>query len=607
VYLLAEMVGEPLSDEVSSVADVHVEQQHWRERVFTGLVWTIVGAMAIAFAMIALAGNARVALLYALVSVPMPLIALLRKRVPFRVAVWLAIADLYLLFSTVLALAGFAPNGMVTGAWLVVFTTLLLGRRAGATILVLSSATATVGAVLHHAGVLVAMPGFQAYAVLRPAAIARVVFIYTTLGAMNVISVSYLLERGERLLRKYAGALVQLRDEAREARRARDELERQTEAFRKARELEILGRLAGIVAHDFSNALLVIQSNIDLIRSEPDQLVPALGEMDGAVVQATSTTRALRGFTYQASAPAGPIALDATVLRAARLLKRVLPSNITVSVAAEERVIVFADEGRLQGIVTNLALNARDAMPRGGTLDLCVRKASPGELQEGAIGVPCAVVCVRDDGSGMSEDALAHLFEPYFTTKGAGGTGFGLASVKSAVEAADGRILVTSAPGRGTEVRILWPLCEGITRTEDDARAALGMGPTGTVLIVEDQEPVRVAMARMLASAGFTVLEAPNGDEALTMARRYRASIDVLCSDCVMPGVSVQQMIEGFRALFPAAKVMLCSAYAPEEVAPRQESVDAFVAKPFASEALVRLVGDLAARAQEAADSSGPL
>jgi len=600
VYLCAEMVAR--EDAFTSIAEVRAEQQRWRERVFAGLVWAIAGAIAIAAAMFAFAGDARTALVFALLDVAPPLIALLRKRAPFRLAAGMASAHFYLVCVTGLAFTGLAPNVVVAFAWLVVFVTLLIGRRAGATILGLSSLTLVVGAVLHHAGVFVAAPAYQGFANLRPSVIARIVFIYTALGGLNVLGVSYLLERSERLLRQYAGAMARLRDEEREALRARQELERQKAAFRRARELEALGRLAGMVAHDFSNALLVIQSNVDLIRRNPDQLEAGLGQIDGAVVQATSTTRQLRGLTHQAPAPARPIALDVTVARAAKLLRRVLPSNITVNIAADEGVTVVADEGRVQSIVTNLALNARDAMPRGGRLDVCVRMAAPAELEEAGLGVPCGVLSVKDDGTGMSEDALAHLFEPYFTTKGAAGTGLGLASVKAAVDAAGGRILVTSAHGRGTEVRILWPRGEeSLTSKNEDAPAEPGKGPTGTVLIVEDQEPVRLAIARLLASAGFTVLEAENGDEALTIARRYRAPIDVLCSDCVMPGASVQQTIEGFRALFPAARVMLCSAYAPEEVAPREESVDAVVTKPFKAEAFVRLVGELVARARQGA------
>jgi two-component system cell cycle sensor histidine kinase/response regulator CckA len=208
---------------------------------------------------------------------------------------------------------------------------------------------------------------------------------------------------------------------------------------------------------------------------------------------------------------------------------------------------------------------------------------------------------------GMAEETMARLFEPYFTTKGAAGTGLGLASVKAAVEAGGGKILVKSAPGRGTYVRILWPVHErGADGAEpSDTTEPPHVGRPGTVLLVEDNERVRIAMARMLAARGFTVLEAPNGTEALTIARRYRAPIDLLCSDCEMPGISVEELISAFRALFPVARVILCSSYAPEDVAPPLEMVDAFAAKPFAPDEFARLVGDLVARAQDAAHYAG--
>jgi CheY-like chemotaxis protein len=208
---------------------------------------------------------------------------------------------------------------------------------------------------------------------------------------------------------------------------------------------------------------------------------------------------------------------------------------------------------------------------------------------------------VVDDGIGMSEDTMARLFEPYFTTKGAAGTGLGLASVRSAVEACGGKILVTSAPGRGTRVRILWPLHEGREDADAGGTTEPSTGRSGTVLLVEDNEAVRVSMAGVLAARGFTVLEAPTGLEALTIARRYRAPIDVLCSDCEMPGISVEEMVASFRAIFPAARVMLCSAYAPEDVAPPLETIDAFAHKPFAPDAFARLVGDLVARTRQEA------
>jgi CheY-like chemotaxis protein len=241
-------------------------------------------------------------------------------------------------------------------------------------------------------------------------------------------------------------------------------------------------------------------------------------------------------------------------------------------------------------MVTNLALNARDAMPHGGKLDLVVREATAAEVEEAQLAARCALLDVVDDGIGMSEETQARVFEPYFTTKGAAGTGLGLASVKALVEGSGGRILVTSAPERGTRFRVLWPLHE-----DRDPMAAESTEPVagreGTVLLVDDDDHVRAAIARALSWAGFTVLEAATGEEALTVARRYHGAVDVLLSDCVMPGMPVRAVVEGFRKLFPNARVVLSSGYAPDEVAPPQDMVDAFVAKPFAIEPLTRLVG----------------
>jgi signal transduction histidine kinase/CheY-like chemotaxis protein len=587
---------------------VRAEQQHWRDQVVTGLGWTAVAASAAVTAVMLLFTRDRPgATVMSAAGLPFLLAAMLRGRGLFRVRVWLLIVPLCIVVGVVTpALEGFVPNMSLALGAAIVFTTVLRGMRWGFVVLALE-ATAMAGvAVLHHTRAIGVLPGYEALAAFSPAAVARFVVNFAIASAAMVVTISYLLSRVEGLLLEKTGALERLREERDAAQRAREELERRDLAFRKARELEVLGRLAGYMAHDFNNALLVIQNNVDIIRKKTDFLDTGLGQIEEAVVQAASTTRQLRGFTPHALAPSRPVSLGTAVTRAAELLRRVLPSNITMAVAVEDDSSVLADEGRLHGIVTNLVLNARDAMPRGGKLELRVRKAAPTESDAGGVLAPCALVDVTDNGIGMSEDTMARLFEPYFTTKGAAGTGLGLASVKSAVEAGGGKIIVTSALGRGTQVRILWPLHEGrADGAEVSETAEPRVGRPGTVLIVEDDERVRVAMARMLAVRGFTVLEAPNGAEALTIARRYRAPIDVLCSDCEMPGVSVEELVGAFRALFPAARVILCSAYAPEDVAPPLESIDAFAAKPFAPDGFARTVGDLVARAQDAGHDAG--
>jgi signal transduction histidine kinase/CheY-like chemotaxis protein len=587
----------------SEVSAVHTEQQHWRDRVLTGLAWTAVAASGIGAAIFLFTRDWPAGTVWATCAAVFLLSATLRGRVAFGLRSWLLILPICVGGGVITpALEGFLPNTSLALGAGVVFATVLRGMRWGLLVLAFESTSMVIVAVLHLTGTLAIRPGFEALAAFPPAVVARFVLVFTVASTMLVVTISYLLSRTEGLLLDKAGALERLREEQLEAQRVRDELERREAAFRKARELEILGRLAGAMAHDFNNALVVIQNNVDLIRTKADYLATGLRQIDEAVFQAASTTRQLRGFTQQAPAPSRPVSLGMAVTRAAALLERVLPSNIDLAVAVEDGSTVLADEGLLQGIVTNLVLNARDAMPRGGKLELRVRKATATDCEAGGARGPCALVDVIDGGIGMSEATMAHLFEPYFTTKGAAGTGLGLASVKSAVEAGEGKIVVTSELGRGTQVRILWPLYEGradLAAASEPAEPR--QGRTGTVLLVEDDEPVRIAMARLLAARGFTVLEAPNGAEALTIARRYRAPIDVLCSDCVMPGMPVEEVIAAFRPLFPAARVVLCSAHPPEDLAHTLGNVDAFTAKPFAPDGFARLVGDLVARAQDAA------
>jgi signal transduction histidine kinase/ActR/RegA family two-component response regulator len=572
-----------------------LEPQDWRDTLLTGLAWTVVMAAPLGAVTLFYSADRFLVTLFLSGTVLVLLAATQRRRLAFRVRAWLLLGTLCTGALTAIALEGFVPNAPLVLLAAVVFATLLVGRRWGFFVMGLVSAAMLVVAALHATGAVHVLPGYEVFASFGRPMIIRFVANFVVVSAAHVVTISYLLDRGERLLAEKTRALERLQLEQRDAERMRDELARQRDAMRKARELEILGRLAGTVAHDFNNALLIIGANVDFIRNEPAYLETGLGEIDAAVMQAASTTRQLRGFSSQAAEHPRAVALGETVLRTAQLLKRVLPTNVAVTAVVDAAMTVLADEGQVQGIVTNLALNARDAMPHGGTLGLCVREATPDEVRGADLDVPCALLEVSDDGMGMSEDTQLRLFEPYFTTKGAAGTGLGLASVKMQVEEAGGRILVTSALGQGTRLCVFWPLREEAKASAPASVEGATRG-TGTVLVVEDDAHVRVAMARALGWRGFSVLEASSGEEALTVARRHGATIDVLCSDCVMPGMPVRQMIQGFRRIFPAARVVLCSAYAPDQVAPPRETIDAFVPKPFALDSLASIVGALVPR-----------
>ena len=558
-------------------------------------MWTVCAAMGVALAFYFALGAAQFARTLEPIFAGLLVTATLHKRLGYRARVVLVLLVFHVIGLTAMARAGFGPNVPVLFETSVVMAVLLLGARWGLAMTALSAGLMPAMWILHRSGAIdsLAIPGlFTAVTPDDFRGVFRITVNYVVLSAINVVAVSYLLRQAEGSLAVKSHALEELQRQQAEAERLRGELRRQDEAFAKARELEILGRLAGSVAHDFNNALLIIQGNADLLRHDPALLPSALDDINAAVQQAASTTRQLRGLWHQPAAAPVKLELREAVARTAQLLKRLLPSNIAVQTVGDKDFVVIADEGRLQGILTNLALNARDAMPDGGLLELHVAGAAENESTDLGLRGRFAVIEVRDNGSGMSPETQARLFEPYFTTKGKEGTGLGLASAKTAVEGHGGHMVVSSELGLGTKLRIFWPLADGVQGTHSDETAAPALGEA-TVLLVEDDPRVRSAVANVLRQRGFTVLAASDGADALVVAQRHLGTIDLLCSDCVMPGAPVRQLVERFRKAYPDARVILCSGYAPEDVGPPLDLVDTFVPKPFAPDVLAAIIADL--------------
>lgn len=280
-------------------------------------------------------------------------------------------------------------------------------------------------------------------------------------------------------------------------------------------------------------------------------------------------------------------------------LRRLLPGDITLDHApagpAPCRALV--DETQLSQVLFNLAANARDAMPRGGTLTLSTALVAPPDVPPEALGrnTTWATLTVADTGVGMDEVTRARAFEPFFSTKERGrGTGLGLASVLGVVSQAHGWAKVDSAPGQGTRITVAFPEAPAAAPAAEARPAAEGpSAPSAArVLLAEDDRAVRSAMARALRDAGFEVLEARDADEALTVARRFSLPIDLLCTDGVMPGSPTHILIDGFRQLFPSSPVLVCSGYLEEELVRRgiAEGALAVLPKPFAAEVLVARV-----------------
>ena len=345
------------------------------------------------------------------------------------------------------------------------------------------------------------------------------------------------------------------------------ELEHQ---LRQSQKLEAVGQLAGGVAHDFNNLLTVIigygQSLLADLEGEPQQ---AAKEVCMAAERASTLTRQLLAFSRRQFLQPQILDLNAVVRELEGMLRRVIGEDVECELLLDPALgRVMADEGQIQQIVLNLAVNARDAMPEGGrlTVQTCQVDSFP-EYAGVAIGSdPVRYVClsVTDDGCGMDPETRARIFEPFFTTKDPGrGTGLGLSTVYGIVKQSDGEIRVRSAPDRGTTVEIFLPWV-------DDSKESLASAAPGpdaehrgseTILVVEDEELVRRMTRRVLESCGYRVLEAREGAEALVVARKSQGELDLVLTDLVMPRMGGVELVNRLREEWPRIRVLFMSGY----------------------------------------------
>jgi signal transduction histidine kinase/CheY-like chemotaxis protein len=578
--------------------EIRAEQQRWRERTLQGLLWASFSAVTFAAAWFAIMphGAPRMTVATVVASVVLGVVTV-EKRLPFAVRAWTLLGAIHLACTVGIAAGGFSPNAFIGYGTLVLSATLLFGQTTGLVTIAAVAVPVITLSLAHRSGIVTRMPDWaEIVDSTRPANLVRVLGIFILLTAATVVGISYLLKRSHELLLQKARSLEAIEREQLEKERIRSDLERREAAFHKARELEILGRLAGSMAHDFNNALVVIWSALDElshIANLPPSAAAPVSALRQAANQATATSRGLRAFGPLAPRRTAQLDLSPVIVKAKTMLSRVLPPNIALESDLLVEAVVLADEGELLRVLTNLVLNARDAMRDGGRLTLRVRSAKPTELLEAAPNAPLVAIDVEDTGAGMSDQVKQRLFEPFFTTKEAGGTGLGLASVREVVEALGGRVTVASELGKGTTVTMLWPVAvAGDQLPLVSARVRSGKG--FTVLVVDDDPKVLSVLSKSLSRAEFTVLEATDTASALVVARRQKEPIHVLCTDCLMPGLPVRQLIEGFRELH-RGQVLVCSGYAPAETGVSLETVDDFLSKPFVGNELVERVLSLVA------------
>ncbi len=376
--------------------------------------------------------------------------------------------------------------------------------------------------------------------------------------------------------------------------------------LRQAQKMEAVGRLAGGIAHDFNNILTAITGYADLLLEDLGATDPRRQDADEihkAADRAAGLTRQLLAFSRQQVLQPTVLEVNKLVSDVEKMLRRLLGEDVELSTRlAPTTGRVKADPGQLEQVIMNLAVNARDAMPNGGKLTLETGNVDLDEAYASdhypARAGPFVLLAVSDTGTGMSEETQAHMFEPFFTTKEKGkGTGLGLATVYGIIKQSGGFIWVYSEVGHGTTFKLYLPRVQelaerGSEPAQAPARPARG---TETVLVVEDEAPVRSVARQVLERHGYTVLEAPTAEAALDIATRYSGTIHLLLTDVVMPGLNGRELASRLADLRPDARVIFMSGYTDDAVTPHGvlEPGSAYVQKPFTPDAIARRVREV--------------
>jgi len=383
------------------------------------------------------------------------------------------------------------------------------------------------------------------------------------------------------------------------------ERKRLEEQLLHSQKMEAVGQLAGGVAHDFNNILTAIVGYTDLLAAElgpNEQQHEDLEEIRKAARRAAALTRQLLAFSRKQVLEPRIIDVNGVVMNLDKMLRSLISENIELkTVLADDLAAARADPNQIEQVIMNLAINARDAMPEGGTVTIETRNATLDDAYAAqhvsVIPGEYVMLAVSDTGCGMDEKTQSRIFEPFFTTKPPGrGTGLGLSTVYGIVKQTGGNIWLYSEPGKGTTFKIYLPAIAALP--EDIGKVApaeaLPRGG-GTVLVVEDDEQLRRLTHRALASQGYTVLEADRGSTALDIARRHKGHIDLLLTDVIMPDTNGRKLAETIRAARPGLRVLYMSGYPDGAIASHGmlEPGVAYLPKPFTTEAVTRRVREV--------------
>jgi PAS domain S-box-containing protein len=373
------------------------------------------------------------------------------------------------------------------------------------------------------------------------------------------------------------------------------------EQLHQARKMEAIGQLAGGIAHDFNNLLTVIHGNVQLVLTDESQLNEenrqCLKQVTDATERAADLTRQLLAFGRKQVVQFQPLNLNHVITKFTKMLKRVIGEHIALQCrCAEDLPSVNADVGMIEQILLNLIVNARDAMPQGGSIVITTAAvhidASHAETHPEAQTGEFVCIAVGDTGTGIYPEYLPRIFEPFFTTKEAGkGTGFGLATVYGIVKQHRGWIEVSSQLGNGTTFKIFLPAsASGAAKKSTPQTKAIPAGGHEKILLVEDDADVRIVARDVLEGSGYQIWEASNGLEAMNVWKTNASQIDLLLTDIILPGgLNGWELADRFSGERPGLKVILMSGY-NSDLAGKIQPHSHILPKPFSLESLTETV-----------------
>ncbi|MDZ4696573.1 MAG: ATP-binding protein [Deltaproteobacteria bacterium] len=408
--------------------------------------------------------------------------------------------------------------------------------------------------------------------------------MHQTLSDKNAINT---LVAGEAVLIATAALLsVFLKAFARSLKDLKNALSRTADLqsqLQHAQKMEALGLLAGGIAHDFNNLLTAVAGYGSLISMSRDPDTRDLGsEIIAVQERGSALVRQLLAFARQEITRPRPIDIASTTMEMATLVNRLLGERITLSLNVGKVCPILADPGQIEQVILNLAANARDAMPEGGTFTVSC------ETDDHQV-----TLSIADNGVGMDEATQKRIFEPFFTTKERGrGTGLGLSTVHGIVGASNGTITVTSTVGEGSRFEIVWPRTEEpIGQLTPAPTASPVMGHGRNIIVVEDNDSARAVVRRILAQAGFTVTVARDGEEALSLIRKVSGQPDLFLTDVVMPGMTGPQLLRKVRERWPNLRFLFMSGYLGDIAQEHEfDPTTDLITKPFTPELLLERI-----------------